>query len=107
MSIRRMVQDLNDLKFSYSGRDLARIQSAIDSLNAIGSGEASVSRSQSVSGTDYSYDYDAHKRYGPARYGRSSYQEHGLMGPPSYNSDRTQDGCPECQPGRPCYGHGH
>lgn len=103
MSLYTILQELRALKRTYGGVDAERISAAIENLTALGSGESSYSGS----GPDYSYDYDAHRRYGPGRYGRSSYQEHGLMGPPSYNNDRTQDGCPECQPGRPCYGHGH
>lgn len=77
MSIRNVISDLQALKSRYSGRDLGRIQSAIDSLNAIGSAQVQERRS-------YESDY-------------ASY---------NYN-DRTMDGCPDCRPGRPCYGHGH
>jgi hypothetical protein len=90
MSIRNIIRDLNDLKFSYSGRDLGRIESAIDSLRAV---EHSAESFNEHRGTPYQYERAGSDSY-YAGYGRS-------------NSDRTVDGCPECVPGRPCYGHGH
>lgn len=105
MSIRRIVDDLIALKSHYSGINLDRIQIAIDSLNRVETSSSQMSRRSAP------YQYES---------SRPSYHEHGLMGAPApyqragcdtdyinFNNDRTYNGCPDCQPGRPCYGHGH